>query len=64
MPRDRKWLFDINAIATYRLSIYDQDMSIQSFKCADTRCLFERRRVKCFVWTADGPTDVEIVDYH
>ncbi|ADC61972.1 type II toxin-antitoxin system RelE/ParE family toxin [Allochromatium vinosum] len=93
-------------------------MSIQSFKCADTRCLFERRRVKrfvniesqarrklsyldaardlsdlrvppgnrlevlrgdragqhslrindqwrlCFVWTADGPTDVEIVDYH
>ncbi|MTW21212.1 type II toxin-antitoxin system RelE/ParE family toxin [Allochromatium palmeri] len=93
-------------------------MSIQSFKCADTRRLFERQRVKrfvniesqarrklsyldaafdlsdlrvppgnrleglrgdragqhsirindqwrlCFVWTTDGPTDVEIVDYH
>lgn len=23
----------------------------------------DRYRV-CFVWTADGPTDVEIVDYH
>jgi proteic killer suppression protein len=102
----------------YRLSIYDQNMAIQSFRCAETRRLFERLRVKrfvniegparrklsyldaaldlsdlrippgnrlealrgdrsgqhsirindqwrvCFVWSADGPTEVEIVDYH
>lgn len=93
-------------------------MAIQSFKCDETRRLFERLRVKrfvnfeaparrklsyldaardladlrappgnrlealrgdragqhsirindqwrlCFVWSADGPRDVEIVDYH
>lgn len=93
-------------------------MPIQSFRCDETRRLFDRQRVKrfvsieaparrklivldaardlsdlrappgnrlealrgdragqhsirindqwrlCFVWTADGPRDVEIVDYH
>lgn len=93
-------------------------MSIQSFKCDDTRALFARTRVRrfvnietvarrkldyldaahelrdlllppgnrlealsgarkgqhsirvndqwrvCFVWTSEGPKDVEIVDYH
>jgi toxin HigB-1 len=93
-------------------------MTIQSFKCKDTKALFERQRTRrfvsieavarrkleqldiagrlddlrippgnklealkkdrvgqhsvringqwrvCFVWTASGPQDVEIVDYH
>jgi proteic killer suppression protein len=106
------------AVAPYRLSIYDQVMAIQSFRCAETRRLFERLRVTCFVniegparrkliyldaardlsdlrippgnrlealrgdrsgqhsirindqwrvcfvWSAEGPTEVEIVDYH
>jgi proteic killer suppression protein len=106
------------AVAMYRLSICDQVMAIQSLRCAETRRLFERLRVRrfvtvegparrkpsdldaardlsdlrippgdrlealrgdrsgqhgirindqwrvCFVWSADGPTKVEIVDDH
>jgi toxin HigB-1 len=101
----------------YPLSIVDEAIAIQSYRCAETRPLFKRLRVKrvvniegparrklnyldaardlsdlrispgnrleawrgdrsgqhsirindqwrlCFVWSADGPTEVEIVDY-
>ncbi len=49
---------------------------IRSFRCAHTQSLYETGKSKrfsgiindqwrlCFRWTAAGPEDVEIVDYH
>ena len=74
----KRFLADIFAVARRKLAMVDAAVSLDSLKAPPANHLERLKRDRqgqhsirindqwrvCFRWTAKGPADVEIVDYH